>query len=128
MSGKMFNCPHCSITYKQERFLVKHISTKHNLEPNQTTNTNLEPNQNQNNPYFDSINDEVMMINRYNKKTEEIIKDFISKYVKDSDIKTRNINMKDIENMSCILSKNAEQIIFLKKILVVYVDMNNLLE
>ena len=124
----MFNCPHCSITYKQERFLVKHISTKHNLEPNQTTNTNLEPNQNQNNPYFDSINDEVMMINRYNKKTEEIIKDFISKYVKDSDIKTRNINMKDIENMSCILSKNAEQIIFLKKILVVYVDMNNLLE
>ncbi len=64
MSGKIFNCPHCSITYKQERFLVKHISTKHNLEPNQTTNTltQLQPDNNTTTP--------VQKVKKVNKKPD----------------------------------------------------------
>ena len=45
MSTKEFNCPHCSITYKQERFLVKHIETKHNQTNDKpiTMNNNNKP-------------------------------------------------------------------------------------
>ena len=69
MTTKVFNCPHCSITYKQERFLVKHIETKHNQtndKPITMNNNNKPVTMNDNNNTVS--NDKPITTNDNNKK------------------------------------------------------------
>ncbi len=149
MTTKVFNCPHCSITYKQERFLVKHIETKHN-QPNDNNNTvsNDKPNpekkvkksktqktnnDNDNEEQTNYTNEKLsreedikMKIKIINENYELIFRNIINNSFEETDVNTRPIN---IDDCNFLLNKAVMKIkegIKLKEMVDLYVQINDL--